>query len=172
MLPVVMLKSSSSSQSSIPCSSSGNHSRRLFQKALRPSSAARCCTQCHSLLPSKSPQSKSKSKSFIPKKARHPYFVRNMKKLGETIDADFDVFKVRCTVCKEERITTAGFARVNRRLRSSKNLQCTIVHYDRGKFNPLPGVNSQAQMGTFLKQPLCDFKKTSAHIHEKVGDGI
>ena len=49
-------------------------------------------------------------------------FVWNIKKLGETIDADFDVFKVRCAVCEEVRTTTAGFARVER---SSKILQRT-----------------------------------------------
>ena len=58
-----------------------------------------------------SPQCKFKSESFIMKKAKPPYFVYNMKKLGKTIDADFEVFKVRQAVCKERR-TTAGFARV------------------------------------------------------------
>ena len=47
--------------------------------------------------PSKSPQSKSKSKSPIRKKGKKAYFVwknDHMKKLGDTIDADFENFKV------------------------------------------------------------------------------
>ena len=43
-----------------------------------------------------------------------------IKKLGDTIDADFDNFKVRCAVCEEESTTTTGFARVEQ---SSKILQ-------------------------------------------------
>ena len=44
---------------------------------------------------SKSTQSKSKSKFFI-KKAKQPYVVWNIKKLGDTIG-----FKVHCAICKE-----------------------------------------------------------------------
>ena len=69
--------------------------------------------------PSKSPQSKSKSKSFIQKKAKQSFFVWNIKKLGGSIDADVDVFKVLGTICTEERMTTASFARVKQ---SSKSL--------------------------------------------------
>ena len=46
-----------------------------------------------------------------------------MKKLGKTIDAYFEVFKVRRAVCKEEWTTTAGFARVKW---SSKNLHANV----------------------------------------------
>ena len=42
---------------------------------------------------SKSPQFKSKSKSFIQKKAKQPEFVWNIQKLGETTDADFDALQ-------------------------------------------------------------------------------
>ena len=65
-----------------------------------------------------------------------------MKKLGKTIDADFEFFKVRSAVCKEERTTTAGFLRVKW---SSKNSQSAIVRRERGKFIPLVGMNPQAQ---------------------------
>ena len=106
--------------------------------------------------PSKSPQSKSKSQSFIHKKSKQPYFVWNIKKLGETIDADFDVFKARCAVCEEERTTITGFARVER---SSKILQGTIVLNKFGKFNPLAEVNPQAQADTWRKRQSFDFNK-------------
>ena len=102
------------------------------------------------------PQCKFKSKSFILKKAKQPYFVCDMKKLGKTIDADFEVFKVRRAVCKEERTTTAGFARVKW---SSKSLQGAIVRRERGKFNPLAGINPQAQADTLQKRPSFDFNK-------------
>ena len=36
------------------------------------------------------------SRSFILKKAKQPYFMCKMKKLEKTIDAEFEVFKVRC----------------------------------------------------------------------------
>ena len=51
----------------------------------------------------------------------------NVKKLGESIDADFDVFKrhsAMTAICKGERTTTAGLVRVKE---SSKSLQGTIV---------------------------------------------
>ena len=35
-----------------------------------------------------------------------PYLVWNMKKLRETIDADFDDFNVQSAACKEKRTTT------------------------------------------------------------------
>ena len=67
-----------------------------------------------SQLPSKLPQSNSKSKFLIQNFREtwetEPYFVWNIKKLGETMKTDFDVFKVLHAVCKEER--TTGFTRV------------------------------------------------------------
>ena len=77
--------------------------------------------------PSYSPQCKFKSKSFVLKKAKQPYFMCNMKETGKkskTIDADFEVFKVLSAVYKEGRTTTADFARVKW---SSKSLQSAIV---------------------------------------------
>ena len=47
--------------------------------------------------------------------------------MGESIDADFDVFKrhsAMTAICKGERTTTAGLVRVKE---SSKSLQGTIV---------------------------------------------
>ena len=86
-----------------------------------------------------------------------------MKKLGKTIDADFDVFKVRHAVRKEERTTTAGFARVKW---SSKSLQGAIVRRERGKFNPLAGIYPQAQADTLQNDRHLISIKTSAHVHE------
>ena len=79
-----------------------------------------------------------------------------MKKLEKTINADFEVFKVRSAVCKEERMTTAGFARVKW---SSKSLQGAIMQRERGKFNPLAGINPQAHADTLQKQLSFDFNK-------------
>ena len=110
----------------------------------------------YSQSPSYSPQCKFKSKSFILKKAKPPYFVCNMKKLGKTIDADFEVFKVRRAVCKEERTTTAGFARVKW---SSNFLQGAILRRKCGKFITLVGINPQAQADTLQKRPSFDFNK-------------
>ena len=79
-----------------------------------------------------------------------------MKKLGKTIDADFEVFKVCRTVRKEERRTTADFVRIKW---SSKSLQGAIVRRERGSFNPLAGINPQAQADTLQKQQSFDFNK-------------
>ena len=74
----------------------------------------------------------------------------------EVTGADFEVFKVRHAVCKEERTTTAGFARVKW---SSKSLQGAIVQHKRGKFNQLAGINPQAQEETLQKRLSFDFNK-------------
>ena len=65
--------------------------------------------------------------SKIQKKQRHHkrLFKGSGPRLGQTIDADFDVFKVHSTVCKDERMKTTGFTRVKW---FSKSLQDTIVH--------------------------------------------
>ena len=71
-----------------------------------PGHAARCCA--HDCLPSgHSPSPLASLEEQI--------FHWNIKKLGETIDADFDVFKVRCAICEEETTTTTCFVRVARR---------------------------------------------------------
>ena len=120
----------------------------------------------HSLSPSKSPQSKSNCKSFICKKAQLPHFMWIKKKLGETIKADFYVFKVCSTICKEERTTTAYFTGVKQ---SSKSLQGTFVLYNCRKLNQFARVSPKAQADTLLKWLLFDLNKNSVHVHEKVG---
>ena len=52
---------------------------------------------------------------------------------------------MRYAVCEGEKTTTARFASVEQ---SSKILQGTIVLNELGKFNPLAGVNPQAQVDT------------------------
>ena len=92
-------------------------------------------------MPSKFPQSNSKSKSFIQNFRKtweaEPYFVWNIKKLGETMETDLDVFKVLHAVCKEER--TTGFTKVKQAhfFARYNSAQC-------GKFNLLARLNPQA----------------------------
>ena len=66
-----------------------------------------------------------------------PYFVWNIKKLGETMETDLDVFKVLHAVCKEER--TTGFTKVKQAhfFARYNSAQC-------GKFNLLARLNPQA----------------------------
>ena len=70
----------------------------------------------------------------------------NNKKLGETIGADLDVFKLCSALCKGESATTADFAKVKR---GSKSLLGTIVSNKRGKLNLPARVNSQAQANNY-----------------------
>ena len=102
----------------------------------------------------------------------------NNKKLGETIGADLDVFKLCSALCKGERATTtADFAKVKR---GSKSLLGTIVSNKRGKLNLPARVNPQAQANKLWKQPLFYFNhhddKTkctlAGHVHEKNGYDI
>ena len=88
------------------------------------------------------------------KKAKKPYFVCNMKKLGKRIDPDFEAFKVCSKVSQEVR--TTGFTRIKW---SSKSFQGAIVRHKRGKFNLLAGINPQAQEDTLQKQQSFDFIK-------------
>ena len=85
----------------------------------------------------------------------------NVKKLGETIDADLDVFKVRSPICEKERATTAGFARVEW---SSKLLQGTSL----GNLICLPESILKHRRAHDGSDGHFISIKTSAHVHEKV----
>ena len=79
----------------------------------------------------------------------------NLKKLGESHKASMQTWCC-IPVGEEERMATAGFARVKR---SSKSLQGTIEHSLYRNFNQLARVNPQAQEDTIMKPHLFDFNK-------------